>query len=106
MPGLCPPTACAVDDRMYGLPKGSRCRRERHVRRRINVNELVWDEELERLALAVSDLLGDSVLFAAMRRALHAAGARREAATTSGAPDDGVLESSLRDELRKLLRPH
>jgi hypothetical protein len=72
----------------------------------MHVNELVWDEELERLALAVSDLLGDGVLFAAMRRALHVAGARREAATDPGASDDGVLESSLRDELRKLLRPH
>ncbi len=81
-------------------------RRAQHARVTPGLNQLVWDKELERLALLVSDLLGDAVLFDAMRRALHAAGARREAAAVDPRAGDGVLESSLRDELQKLLRPH
>jgi hypothetical protein len=85
----------------------SRRRRERQVPATPNVSPLVWDDELERLALEVSDLFGDTVLFDAMRRALHVAAVRREAAAGDPrASRDGVLESSLRDELHRLLRPH
>lgn len=69
---------------------------------------MVWDDNLERLALEVADTLGDEVLRGAMHRALRAAdrGRPRSTAGGDGLFGEGLLEGALRDELLKLLRTH
>jgi hypothetical protein len=68
---------------------------------------MVWDEDLERLALEVADTFGDEALRNAMHRALRAADKRsqtwRDGSIVFAA---GHLEPALRDELVRLLRPH
>jgi hypothetical protein len=67
---------------------------------------MVWDDDLEQLALDVANTFGDQALRDAMHRALRVADTRSVRSRTSGVVfEAGQLESALRDELRKLLRP-
>ena len=70
-------------------------------------DRMVWDDDLERLALEVADTFGDEALRSAMHRALRAAHEQslpaRAGRLTFG---EGQVESALRAELGKLLRPH
>ena len=70
-------------------------------------DRMVWDEELERLALEVADTFGDEVLRNAMHRALRAADKRSQSWRDGSIVfQAGQLESALRDELVRLLRPN
>jgi len=68
---------------------------------------MVWDDDLERLALEVADTFGDEALRSAMHRALRAAHEQVPPARAGQiAFGEGQVESALRAELGKLLRPH
>ena len=68
---------------------------------------MVWDDDLERLALEVADAFGDEVLRSAMYRALRTADKQSRLRRAGGIVfGEGQVESALRDELLKLLRPH
>jgi len=73
----------------------------------LSADHMVWDADLERLALEVADTFGDEALRDAMHRALRAADAesqpRRAGVIVFGA---GQVESALRNELVRLLRLH
>ena len=70
-------------------------------------NRMVWDDDLERLALEVADVFGDEALRAAMHRALRTADKQRSPRRAGGIVfGEGQLESALREELVRLLRPH
>jgi hypothetical protein len=74
---------------------------------RLTADRMVWDDELERLALEVADVFGDEVVRSAMHRALRTADTQRTPRNAGGIVfGEGQLESALRDELLKLLRPH
>lgn len=68
---------------------------------------MIWDDELEQLAMRVADCFGDDSLSDAMRRALRDAHARSAPAgqrlTVFTA---GSLERAFRRELRRLLVAH
>ena len=68
---------------------------------------MVWDDDLERLALEVADVFGDEVLRTAMHRALRTADKQQSPWRGGGIMfGEGQLESALRNELVRLLRPH
>jgi hypothetical protein len=68
---------------------------------------MVWDDELERLALDVADTFGDEALRNAMHRALRAADKRSPPWRAGGIVfGEGQVEAALRHELLMLLRPH
>jgi hypothetical protein len=70
-------------------------------------DHMVWDAELERLALEAADTFGDEALLNAMHRALTAAD-KRDPPRHAGRIvfGEGQVEAALRDELLRLLRPH
>ena len=73
----------------------------------ITRNRMVWDDDLERLALEVVDVFGDEALRTAMYRALRTADKQRSPGRVGGIVfGEGQLESALREELVRLLRPH
>lgn len=68
---------------------------------------MVWDHDLERLALEVADTFGDQALRDAMHRALRAADSQSLRSRARGIVfAEGQVEAALRDELCRLLRPH
>ena len=68
---------------------------------------MVWDDDLERLALEVVDVFGDEALRTAMHRALRTADKQRSPGRAGGIVfGEGQLEFALREELVRLLRPH
>jgi hypothetical protein len=68
---------------------------------------MVWDHDLERLALDVADTFGDEALRNAMHRALRTADEKSQSRGTGGIVfGEGQVESALREELVKLLRPN
>lgn len=70
-------------------------------------HRMVWDDDLERLALEVAEVFGDEVLRTAMHRALRTADKQRSPWRGGGIMfGEGQLESALRNELIRLLRPH
>ena len=73
----------------------------------LTADRMVWDDDLERLALEVADVFGDEVLRSAMHRALRTADKLSPARRAGGIVfAEGQVESALRGELLKLLRPH
>ena len=73
----------------------------------LTADRMVWDDDLERLALEVADTFGDEVLRRAMHRALQTAEKQSSPRRAGGIVfGEGHVESAFRDELRKLLRPH
>ena len=73
----------------------------------LTTDRMVWDEELERLALDVADTFGDEALRDAMHRALRAADTQSRPWRAGGMVfGQGQVESAIRDELVQLLRPH
>jgi hypothetical protein len=68
---------------------------------------MIWDSELETLAMQVADLFGDDALCDAMMRALHVA---HQLSVPSGGRlivfEAGAVEHALRNELRRLLVAH
>ena len=73
----------------------------------LTADRMVWDDDLERLALEVADTFGDEVLRGAMHRALRTADKQSPIRRAGGFVfGEGHVESALRAELRKLLRPH
>ena len=73
----------------------------------LTADRMVWDDDLERLALEVADAFGDEVLRSAMHRALRTADKQSPLRRAGGIVfGEGHVESALRDELLKLLRPH
>jgi len=73
----------------------------------LTADRMVWDDDLERLALEVADAFGDEVLRSAMHRALRTADKQSRIRRAGGIVfGEGHVESALRAELLKLLRPH
>jgi len=70
-------------------------------------DRILWDDELERLALDVADIFGDDALRHAMYRALRAADKGSPPSHAGGIVfGKGQVEAALRHELLMLLRPH
>jgi hypothetical protein len=68
---------------------------------------MIWNSELEELALEVADLYGERALTDAMIRALRTAHEQsRQPSARLQLLRPGTLESALRSELRKLLVLH